>query len=104
MKKIKLMILDDHRILRAGLRMLLESERLFTIVGEADSGVDMLKILESESCDILLLDITLNNENGLEVMKEIRKRYPEVKIIVLTMHENAQYIKQALKEGAKGYV
>ncbi len=104
MKKIKLVIVDDHKILRAGLRMLFENEKNIEIVGEADNREELLKIIEERPCDIILLDISLNNENGFDIMVELTNRYPDVKIIVLTMHESAQYVKQALKYGAKGYV
>lgn len=104
MKKIKLIILDDHKILRAGLKMLLGSEQNISIIYETDNRKDLFNILQSNPCDILLLDITLNKENGFEIMDEVRDKYPDIKIIILTMHENPQYIKQALKKGARGYV
>lgn len=103
-RKTRLLIVDDHSILRAGLKLLFEEENDFIIVGEASTGKEAIAECGKIKPDILLLDITLPDMNGLEVARKIAKMNPEIKILVLTMHESEEYVREFLKIGAKGYV
>jgi two-component system response regulator NreC len=104
MKNIKIMLIDDHSILRSGLKMLINNEKDMQVIAEADSGKDALEKIKSVSPDIIILDITLGDINGLEVIREIKKKKRNPKIIILTMHNNENYMKEFIKEGVFGYV
>jgi len=101
---IKILIADDHRIFRQGLVSLLETEQKLKIIGEAKNGYEILDILKQKIPDIILLDIEMPDMNGLEAVRNIRKDYPNVKIIVLTMHKKSSYVKQMMKSGISGYL
>ncbi len=104
MKKIKLILADDHSVLRIGLKLLLNNEPDFLVVGEAADGAKLLTLLETTTADILIIDLSMPNVNGLECITEIHEREYPIKIIVLTMYEDEQYIKSAMQAGAWGYV
>ncbi|MDU2063875.1 MAG: response regulator transcription factor [Sporomusaceae bacterium] len=104
MGKIKIIIADDHSVLRAGLRLLLNNEPDFTVVGEAADGEEVLTLLETITADVLVLDLSMPGMGGLECMKEIASRGFSIKLLVLTMYDEEQYIKEAMKAGALGYV
>jgi len=104
MKNIKIMLIDDHSILRSGLKMLINNEKDMQVIAESDSGKDALEKIKSVSPDIVILDITLGDINGLEVIREIKKKKHNLKIIILTMHNNENYMKEFIKEGSLGYV
>ncbi len=101
---ITIVLIDDHKIVRQGLRLLLEDEPDIKVIGEAASGEEGLPIMEKLKPDILILDLILHGMNGLEVTREVRKRVPGTKIIILTMYDNSGYVQQALLGGAKGYI
>jgi DNA-binding NarL/FixJ family response regulator len=101
---IKLMLVDDHAILRDGLRNLLELEKEIQVVGEAVSGEEaILKVKESKP-DVILMDINMAKMNGIEVTGVLKKMHPELKILVLTMHDHDEYFLAAIREGADGYL
>jgi DNA-binding NarL/FixJ family response regulator len=104
MSKIKILLADDHTIVRKGLRSLLDSEANIEVVGEAEDGRETLEKVEQLSPDIVLMDSTMPILNGLEATRQIGKRFPQVKVLVLTMHTNEEYIFQFLQAGALGYV
>ncbi|MEK6645683.1 MAG: response regulator transcription factor [Candidatus Firestonebacteria bacterium] len=104
MVKIKVLIVDDHAILRAGLKMLLEKEQDIHIIGEASNGKEALIKSKTLNPDIILLDITMPDMNGLEVAKKLLQQNQLIKILVLTMHEEPEYFQEFIKIGAKGYV
>lgn len=103
-KKIKVLLADDHRLLRAGLKLLLMRKPDIVVVGEAADGEQTMQLFEQLRPDILLLDLSMPNMNGIECLKEIRSRYPEAKVIVLTMHEEEDYLQRAMQAGAHAYV
>jgi two-component system response regulator NreC len=104
MSKIKLLVVDDHPVVRAGLRTLLSAQDDIEVVGEADDGrVAIEQALELEP-DVVVMDITMKGMGGLEATQEITSRLPETKVLVLTMHENEEYLRQMLEAGATGYV
>ena len=98
------MLADDHAVLRAGLRVLLNAEEDFVVVGEAADGEEVLTKVKALSPDLLLLDLTMPKMNGLECIGQLMHIAPQVKILVLTMHDDEGYLKAALRAGAKGYV
>jgi two-component system response regulator NreC len=103
-KKIRVVILDDHRILRDGIKMLLNNEEDIELVSDVGREDELYPVLNARSVDILLLDLTLDEKSGFEVLGRVVENYPDINVIILTMHENSQYIKRALNLGAKGYV
>ncbi len=101
---IRVLLADDHAVLRAGLRLLLESEPDMRIVGEAANGAAVLPLAEACHPDLILLDLTMPCLGGLEILPLLKKHLPAVKILILTMHDDEGYLRQALQEGASGYV
>lgn len=101
---IRVLLADDHTLLRAGIRLLLESQPDLEIIGESEDGQDAVnKTLELKP-DIVLMDIAMPGMNGLEATREIKRLRPETHVLTLTMHENEEYFFQVLNAGASGYV
>ena len=103
-KEHRIVIAEDHTILREGLRVLLSSDPEFEVVCEAEDGRDAIRCVENLSPDLVLMDLSMPRMNGLEAIKEIKKRSPETKIITLTVHKTEEYILATLQAGADGYV
>lgn len=103
-QKLKVLLADDHKLLRAGLKLLLQRNPGMQVVGEAADGKQTIQLFEQLQPDILLLDLSMPAMDGIECLKEIKSRYPESKVIVLTMHEDESYIKRAMEAGASAYV
>ena len=103
-EKIKILIADDHRLVREGIKALLESQPDIEIVGEASDGHETIKRTKELQPDIVLMDITMPNLNGLEATRTIKRKYPNTKVLILTMHLNDEYIFQSLQLGASGYL
>jgi two-component system response regulator NreC len=101
---IKIVLADDHRIVRQGVRALLEAESDFRVLAEAENGRETIRMVERFHPDVLLLDLIIPEMNGFEVSRVVRKRFPETNIVILTMHANEAYVLEALKAGANGYV
>ena len=101
---IRIVIADDHRIVRQGIRVLLKAEPDFLVLAEAEDGLEAMHMVERFHPDVLLLDLILPELNGLEVTRLIRKSIPETRIVILTMHANEAYVLEALESGAQGYV
>ena len=101
---IKLLLVDDHAVVRSGLRMLLEAQSDFYIVGEAETGAAAIKLLQTLRPDVVLMDVQMPDMNGIEATKTIKSRYPQINILALTMHEDDEYFFAMLKAGASGYV
>jgi len=104
MSKISLILADDHAVVRSGLRMLLEAQAEFEIIGEAESGREAVSLARSLRPDIILMDIQMPDLNGIEATKQIKKLAPETAVLALTMHEDEQYFFEMLHAGASGYV
>ncbi|MDY7034388.1 MAG: response regulator transcription factor [Thermodesulfobacteriota bacterium] len=100
----RIVIAEDHTILREGLRALLSSDPDFEIVGEASDGRDAVRCVENLCPDLVLMDLSMPGMNGLEAIEEIKTRNPEIKILVLTVHKAEEYIAETLRGGADGYV
>jgi DNA-binding NarL/FixJ family response regulator len=101
---IKVLVVDDHAILRDGIRSLLESQEDIVVVGEAENGAGAIQSIREYPPDIVLMDISMPEMNGLEATRFIRDNFPQVKVLILTQHENREYIAPALQAGAAGYV
>jgi two-component system, NarL family, response regulator NreC len=101
---IHILLADDHTILRAGLKMMLNAQPDMEVVGEAQDGRHAISEAYRLQPDIVLMDITMPDLSGIEATRQIKKTQPDVKILVLTMHENDEYVFQALRAGASGYM
>lgn len=102
--KTRVLLADDHAVLRSGLRLLLTSQSEYDVVGEASSGTETLSLAEQLQPDLILLDLSMPALGGLDALPALRKLVPSARILILTMHDDPQYLRQALKYGASGYV
>ena len=103
-KKTTIVLVDDHAVVRAGVKRLLEQEPLFEVIGEAESGEKAYQILAELKPDVMVMDLSMPGMGGLEAIRRILMRYEKAKILVLSMHEDLSFANQALKLGAKGYL
>ena len=102
--KLSIVLADDHTILRAGLRALLTADPSFEIVGEARDGREAVRCVEKLGPDLLLMDLSMPRMSGMDAIREIKKRYPDTKIIALTVHKTEEYLLTTLQAGADGFV
>jgi two-component system, NarL family, response regulator NreC len=100
----RVLLADDHAVLRAGLRLLLTGQNEFEVVAEASTGSEALSLAEKLQPDLILLDLSMPGLGGLDVLPTLHKTVPSAKVLILTMHDDPQYLRQALKHGASGYV
>lgn len=100
----RVLLADDHALVRAGIRALIETTDGIEVVAEAGDGSEALRLIEKLSPDVVLLDITMPGMSGFEVLKQISARFPQVRVIVFTMHEAREYAIQALRAGAAGFI
>jgi len=101
---IRVFIADDHAIVREGLKQILAEQRDVAVVGEAETGLDAVKLFRKSRCNVLLLDISLPDRNGIDVLKQIKDEKPDLPVLMLSMHREDQYAIRALKAGAAGYL
>jgi DNA-binding NarL/FixJ family response regulator len=101
---VRVMLVDDHRIVREGLSYMLGAADDVVIVGEADSGAELLATYDDIAPDVVLLDVHMPEMSGLEALEELRRGHPDAKVIMLSMQDQASYVQQALRGGALGYV
>jgi two-component system response regulator NreC len=104
MDKIRVLLADDHTLIRSGIATLLQSNKDFLVVGEAEDGEEAVRKTGELKPTVVVLDLSMPKLSGIEATKQIKKKYPEVNVLVLTMHENEEYVYQILKSGAAGYV
>lgn len=102
--KTRILLADDHAILRAGLRLLINGQPDLEVVAEADNGVKVLSLVEETHPDLVLLDLTMPGLGGLDVLRALKQVSPESRALILTMHDDESYLRQALSLGAAGYV
>lgn len=102
--KKRILIVEDHTLLRAGIRSLLIQDPALTIVGEADNGRDAVRAMETLAPDLVLMDISMPGMNGIEAIIDIKRRYPKTLVLVLTAHKADEYIHESLRAGADGYI
>jgi DNA-binding NarL/FixJ family response regulator len=103
-KIAKIVLVEDHPIFRKGLAQLINNEKDMTVCGESEDSVEALRIVKELEPDLVIVDITLKDRNGIELIKDIKIRFPEMKIIVISMHDEKIYAERALRAGAKGYI
>ena len=104
MKKVRVLLADDHAVLRAGLRALLNSQADLEVVGEAADGAEAVRLAQTLAPDVALVDISMPGTDGLVATRELRQRCPKTRVIVLTMHEEEGFLRQVLNAGGAGYV
>jgi two-component system, NarL family, response regulator LiaR len=104
MDKIKIVIADDHAVVREGTRTLLEREEDMEVVGEAGDGEEAVRIIEDTQPDVAILDISMPKLNGIEVTREIKPRFPTIAVLILTAYDNDEYVFALLEAGAAGYL
>jgi DNA-binding NarL/FixJ family response regulator len=103
-KRTRVLLADDHTLVRAGLRKLLESMPEVTVVGEADDGLTLLALAAQLQPDLVLMDIAMAGLNGLEATSRLLKAQPGIRVLILSMHQNEEYVRQALRNGAVAYL
>ena len=101
---IKIMIVDDHAIVREGLKQIVRQTNDMEVVAEAENGSDMLKILQEKTFDIVLLDISIPGRNGIDYLKDVKQLKPDLPVLILSMHPEEQFAMRALTAGAAGYL
>ncbi len=104
MNSIRVLLADDHTLVRAGLRKLLESMPGIEVVGEASDGLELLELAEKLQPQVVLMDIAMPGLNGLEATGRIARAWPDIRVLILSMHQNAEYVRQALRHGAVAYL
>ncbi|MBU3736807.1 MAG: response regulator transcription factor [Methylobacterium sp.] len=103
-QETRIMLVDDHAVVRAGVRRLLEQQSGFSVVAEAESGERAYQLFGEHLPDIIIMDLSMPGMGGMEAIRRIIARYPAARVLVLSMHENAAFASQAMKSGAKGYL
>jgi DNA-binding NarL/FixJ family response regulator len=104
MTKTRIVLADDHPVVRHGVRSLLQAEPDFAVVGEASNGLETVQLVEKLQPEVLVVDLMIPGLNGLEVTRQVKQRLPQTRVVVLSMHANEPYVLEALKNGASGYV
>jgi DNA-binding NarL/FixJ family response regulator len=102
--KIKIIIADDHAIVREGLKQIVAEEKDMIVSGEAEDAASLMEFLEKEKCSIVVLDINMPGKSGLEALKDIKQLYPELPVLILSMFSEDQYGLRAIRAGASGYL
>lgn len=104
MGQINIVIVDDHKMVRQGIKMLLQVENDFRIIGEADNGFSALQLIYSQHPDVIVTDLAMQGMTGIELCRQVRKCLPQTQCVILSMYSDEPYVKEALNSGAKGYV
>lgn len=101
---MKLLLVDDHEIVRSGLKRLVENYPKINIVGECSSGEDAYNFIRNHEVDLIVMDLSMPGKGGIETTKQIKKHFEDIKILILSMHDNPTLIKQAMDAGANGFI
>lgn len=101
---IRILTIDDHAVVRRGLKQIIEEEPEMKVVGEAGNGRDAISVIRQTVCDVVILDITLPGISGIEVLNHLRHERPDIPVLIMSMHEEEQYALRVLKAGASGYL
>ena len=102
--KTSIIIIDDHQLFREGVKRILDFESSFDVVAEGDDGSEAMDLVEEYKPDVVIMDINMPNMNGVEATKMLVQRYPDTKVIILSIHDDENYVQHALKTGAQGYL
>lgn len=100
----KIVIIDDHQLFREGMKRILDFEKSFHVVAEGDDGTQAVELVEKYQPDVVIMDINMPNVNGVEATKQLVDRYPDTKVLILSIHDDESYVTHALKTGARGYL
>jgi two-component system invasion response regulator UvrY len=103
-EKIHVLIADDHAIVRQGLKQILSETDDLVVAGEADDGVEAIQLARQQEWNVFLLDVSMPNRNGIDTLKQLKKEFPKLPVLILSMHPEEQYAVRALKAGASGYL
>ncbi len=101
---MRIIVADDHRIMREGVQMLLADSEQIEVVGEADSGEALLDLLETVEVDAVLMDLEMPGMGGLDALDHLRTRFPDVGVVILSMHDRPDFVRRAITQGAEGYL
>ncbi|MGO9394456.1 MAG: response regulator transcription factor [Desulfobaccales bacterium] len=104
MPKYNIILAEDHVLMRKGIKKIIQENPELIVVGEASDGLELLQLLEESTPDMVILDISMPRFKGIEAIKIIKGLYPDIKIMILTMHKNKDYLYRAMDNGADGYV
>jgi len=104
MKPITVLLAEDHTIVRKGLRSLLSQTQDIKVIGEAENGREAVKLVEKHHPELVVMDISMPLLNGLEATRQIKKRFPKTQVLILTVHDNEEYLFEIIKAGASGYI
>ncbi len=102
--EIRVLLADDHTVVRTGLRLIIDPQADMTVIGEAKDGLEAIQKVQEVKPDVIVMDISMPNLGGLEASRRIKREFPEAHVLMLTMHDNEQFFFQALQAGADGYV
>lgn len=103
-EKIRVLIADDHAIVRQGFKQIFSETDDLVVAGEADDGSEALQLARQQEWDVFLLDVTMPNRNGIDTLKQLKKEFPRLPVLILSMHPEEQYAVRAIKSGASGYL
>lgn len=101
---IRVLVADDHSVVRLGIRHVLEGADEFTVVAEAEDGTEVVELVGQTHPDVVVLDISMPGQSGIEVTADLRKRFPECRVLILSMYDNQEYVLEAVRAGAHGYL
>ena len=104
MKRHTIILADDHVLFRRGLKKIIEEAAEFRVIGEAGDGLELMLLLKEASPDLVILDISMPNLRGLEATREVKRLYPQIKILLLTMHKKPDFLQQGIEAGAEGFL
>lgn len=101
---IRLIIADDHPVIIGGLKTILEKEEGISLIAEVHNGIELLDLLQQQEADVILMDVNMPEMNGVEATKQVKKQFPNIKVLAFSQYEEKRFVKQMLKTGASGYL